>query len=98
MLFWWKEKETKHWFVGGLTNAQERDLDIIFNFLDKTKTYNAILYKDAEDAHYKTNPGAYEIEEISLNSESNLKIHLAAAGGFAISIFEKWKQEKIACL
>ncbi len=81
-----EERETGNWFVGGITDENPKEMEIKFDFLEAGKTYNAILYKDAPDAHYADNPTAYEIEEMEINAESILKIDLAAGGGFALSL------------
>ncbi len=83
-----QERETNNWFVGGVTNENERTQELTFNFLEAGKTYKARLYKDAPNAHWNNNPEAYEIEELELTSDSNLKVKLAAGGGFALSIVQ----------
>lgn len=81
-----QERKTGNWFVGGVTNENKRTQELSFNFLEEGKTYTAILYKDAPNAHWNNNPEAYEIEELELTNTSNLKVKLAPGGGFALSI------------
>jgi hypothetical protein len=81
-----QERETGNWFIGGVTNENERTQELTFNFLEKGKTYNAKLYKDAPNAHWDNNPQAYEIEELELTNASSLKVKLAPGGGFALSL------------
>ena len=76
------------WFVGGVTDENERDLEFSLDFLDPGKKYVAKIYADAPDAHYRHNPQAYQIYEKKVSSKSSLKMHLAAGGGFAIEINE----------
>lgn len=83
-----QERETGNWFIGGVTNENERTQELSFNFLEKGKTYKAKLYKDAPNAHWDNNPQAYEIEELELTNASSLKVKLAPGGGFALSIVE----------
>ena len=59
------------------------------NFLEAGKTYEATIYADAADAHYKNNPRAYQIEKKTVTSEDVLPIYTAPGGGFAISFLEK---------
>ena len=59
------------------------------NFLDPGKTYEATIYRDADDAHYKNNPQAYVIEKKTVTSGDSLPIKMAPGGGFAISFEEK---------
>jgi len=84
-----KERETGNWFVGGITDENAREITIDFDFLDYGVDYEAIIYKDAEDSHYKNNPTAINIEEIDISPGSSLTIPLAEGGGFAISLMKK---------
>ena len=88
-----KAKGTNNWFVGNVNGEETRTSKIEFDFLDKDKTYIATIYADAEDAHYKTNPQAYEIKKYRVNSKSRLSQESAPGGGFAISIMEAEKSE-----
>ncbi|SHF73656.1 Glycoside hydrolase 97 [Salegentibacter echinorum] len=88
-----KEKNTNNWFVGNVNGETPRTAKIAFDFLEKGKNYIATIYADAEDAHYKTNPQAYEITKYRVNSRSKLKQKSAPGGGFAISIIEADKAE-----
>ena len=82
-------KKNGQWFVGGVTDDQKRTLDVPFSFLEPGKTYQATLYRDADDADYKNNPQAYVIERIPVTSDTVLPITMARGGGFAISLTEK---------
>ena len=82
-------KKNGQWFVGGVTDDQKRTLDVPFSFLEPGKTYQATLYRDADDADYKNNPQAYVIERIPVTSDSVLPITMARGGGFAISLTSK---------
>jgi len=88
-----KAKGTSNWFVGNVNGEETRTSKIEFDFLDKGKTYIATIYADAEDAHYKTNPQAFEIKKYRVNSKSSLSQESAPGGGFAISIMEAEKSE-----
>ena len=80
-----KAKGTGQWFLGGVVDEQKRDFDIPLSFLDEGVSYEATLYRDAEDAHYETNPQAYVIEKITVSAGDNLKVTAAPGGGFAVS-------------
>ena len=82
-------KKNGQWFVGGVTDDQKRTLDVPFSFLEPGKTYQATLYRDADDADYKNNPQAYVIERIPVTSDTVLPITMARGGGFAISLTSK---------
>ena len=81
-----KAKGQDEWFVGGTNGAEPRTATVDFSFLPKGQKFKATIYRDGKDAHYKTNPQSYVIEEKTVTSKTKLKIAEAAGGGFAISI------------
>ena len=74
------------WFVGGTTDENARTVDVALDFLTPGKTYEAIIYADAPDAHYSTNPQAYQISRREVTSADSLSMFMAPGGGFAISL------------
>ncbi|MCB7482031.1 glycoside hydrolase family 97 protein [Christiangramia sediminis] len=88
-----KEKGSSNWFVGNVNGNEARTSMIQFDFLEKEKNYIATVYSDAPDAHYKTNPQAYEIKKYRVNSKSELSQKSVPGGGYAISIMEADKSE-----
>ncbi|MBF0577275.1 glycoside hydrolase family 97 protein [Dysgonomonas sp. GY617] len=83
-----KAKGTNNWFVGSVCGENGYTSNISFDFLDADKVYIATIYADAKDAHYKTNPQAYEIRKVVVTNKSKLSQRLAPAGGLAISVIE----------
>lgn len=83
-----KAKDRNDWFVGSITDENSRMLNLSLDFLEPGKKYEAVIYRDAENADWDTNPEAYKIEKVMLTSKSKLKIALAKSGGCAISILE----------
>ncbi len=81
-----KEKKSDNWFVGNTCGENGFTSNIKFDFLDSDKKYIATIYADDKDAHYKTNPQAYNIRKVVVTSKSKLKQYSAPAGGYAISI------------
>lgn len=81
-----KEKGGDTWFVGNVTGLNDFNSVIKLDFLDKGRKYEAIIYADALDADYKTNPQAYTITKKRVDSKTVLKLHSVAGGGYAISI------------
>ena len=79
-----KAKESGQWFCGGITDENPREFELKLDFLPEGE-FEATIYADAEDAHYKNNPKAYKITKQTVNSGSTLNIKMAAGGGFAIS-------------
>jgi glucan 1,4-alpha-glucosidase len=83
-----KVKNKNEWYVGAITDENKRTLNLAFDFLDAGKKYEAIVYRDADQADWKTQPEAYVIEKKVVTKKTKLKINLAAGGGCAISIRE----------
>ena len=81
-----KAKGTDDWFVGCTAWENGHESTVAFDFLDPGRKYEAIIYADAKDAHYKTNPQAYTITKKNVNSKTRLKLKAAPGGGYAISI------------
>jgi hypothetical protein len=84
-----KAKGTDNWFLGNVNGNSPRTTAIKLDFLDKGVEYEATVYADAANAHYKTNPQAYTIKKIRVNSNTKLSQFSAPGGGFAISIVRK---------
>lgn len=81
-----KGKNTDEWFVGAITDENPRTATIDLSFLPKGTEYEATIYEDAPDAHWKENPQAYRIRTIKVKPGMKLKQPLAAGGGTAIKI------------
>ncbi|MBC7935429.1 MAG: glycoside hydrolase family 97 protein [Rhizobacter sp.] len=81
-----KEKGRSDWFIGAITDEENRTIDMPLDFLDKGETYKATIYKDGPDADWKNNPESYTIENLSVQNNTVLKIKLAAGGGCAIRL------------
>ena len=81
-----KAKGTNNWFLGAVTNENGRNTSVSLNFLDNNKKYTAIIYADADDANYQTNPAAYKITKQVVDNKTVLNLKLAPGGGCAISI------------
>ena len=84
-----KERTSDNWFVGGITDENKRDITIDFSFLDDEVNYTATIYEDGKEAHWDNNPTDLNIRTIEINNQSKQKLHLAAGGGFAISLIKK---------
>ena len=83
-----KDKNSGNWYVGGITNENERNLKINFSFLNMKKDYKLVMYTDTEDTHWKYNPMEYQIRQQKIKSEDTININLAPGGGFAFEIIE----------
>jgi len=81
-----KEKGGDRWFIGCTTGMEKHSSDISLDFLDKGKKYEAVIYRDAPQADYKTNSQAYIIERKTVTSKSHLKLSAVPGGGYAVMI------------
>jgi hypothetical protein len=81
-----KAKGKDEWYLGAVTDENERTATFTFEFLPKGKTYTATIYADGKDASYDKNPKSYTIKKVKVNNKTKLKQRLAPGGGAAISI------------
>ena len=83
-----KDKHSNNWYVGCTAHEGGHTSELLLNFLDKGKKYEATIYADAKDANWKTNPKAYTITKQKVNAKTKLKLTAAQGGGYAIQIRE----------
>ncbi len=81
-----RDKSSNDWYVGAITDENAREALIDFSFLPKGTKYEATIYEDAADAHFMTNPQAYRIRTIKVDSKTKLRQKLAPGGGTAIRL------------
>jgi alpha-glucosidase len=74
------------WYVGSITDARPRRIRIALDFLDPKKTYVATFYRDGARAHFRTAPGAVEVEQRRVVAGQKLTLSLRPGGGQAIAI------------
>ena len=55
-------------------------------FLEPDRRYRATIYRDGDDADWKSNPYDCLIEERTLTGEDSLELRLAAGGGAAVRL------------
>lgn len=71
------------WYVGAMSNWNERDITIDFSFLG-SGNYEATIFKDGINADRDATD--YKKEILTLTAQTKLKIHLAPGGGWATRI------------
>ncbi len=76
------------WYVGGINDDHAREVSFKLDFLKPGLKYEATIYADAKDADYETNPQAYTITRKKVTSKTVMKLRMARAGGFGITIRE----------
>lgn len=81
-----QDKHSDDWYLGAITDGNPRKTTVSLDFLPKGVKYEATVYEDAPDAHWKDNPQAYRIRKMRVDSGSRLRLSLAPGGGTAVSI------------
>ena len=80
-----QDKNSDNWYMGGIANEDGHTSTVPLSFLEKGRKYEAVIYADAPDAHYKTNPQAYVISRKKVDSKTRLKLTAAPGGGYAVA-------------
>lgn len=83
-----EERGTGNWYIGCITDENQRELLIDFSFLEPGNKYKATIYADGKDADWKTNPCSYQISEIEVDATRIVPVHLAAGGGCAVQLIK----------
>lgn len=83
-----KDRNSADWYLGCITNEDQRSFDVRLDFLTPGKKYRAEIYQDGKDANVETNPLPIEISTSEVTSSTVLKLNLAPGGGTAIRFFE----------
>ena len=72
------------WYIGGMTNWDERDIVLDFSFLPEGKSYLATVFTDGINAN--KNAEDYQASSYTVDHTKKLNIHMASGGGFAIRL------------
>jgi alpha-glucosidase len=79
-----KTRGSPVWFVGAVGDEQERHFDVPLSFLDPGRRYRAEIYRDGDDADYRTKPYSMVVEQRIVSSADRLALRLAPGGGAAV--------------
>ena len=71
------------WYIGGITDEERREAVVPLTFLDPDTEYTLTLWRDGDDADWKTNPYSYLIETRAVHACDTLHVNMASGGGFA---------------
>jgi alpha-glucosidase len=83
------DRNSSDWYVGCITDEQQRVLTFSLDFLNTGVSYKAQIYADGDDAEWKTNPAAFKYEERIITSQDSLTVKLATSGGCAIRFIKQ---------
>ena len=80
-----KDRDSEDWYVGGVTNEEGHRVRLNLDFLGDG-IYEAQIYRDSDDAHFRENQLAIEIESRKVGKMDNLDLWMAPGGGFAVRL------------
>ena len=80
-----KDRNSADWYLGSVTDENPRTLKVKLDFLEPGKTYEAQIYRDAEDSSYQGEKRfRFEKETRQVAANDTLTLRLAPGGGQAI--------------
>jgi alpha-glucosidase len=79
-----KQRGSPNWFLGAVGDEQERHFDVPLTFLEPGRKYRAEIYRDGDDADYRTNPRSIVIEQRVVTSADRMAMRIAPGGGAAV--------------
>ena len=82
-----KERGGEGWYVGAVGDENAHTVSFKLDFLTPGKRYKAEIYRDGDDADYRTDKRhSIAIESKVLTSADSLALRIAPGGGFAIRL------------
>ena len=79
-------RKNNNWFVGAITNSEERKIPVNLNFLEEG-SYAAEIYSDAPDVITNPNLLSKRIKDVS--AKEQLTLNMASGGGAVIRLIKK---------
>jgi alpha-glucosidase len=80
-----KAKGTGQWFLGAMGDEEARSVEVKLDFLEPGKSYTAEIYRDGDDADYRTEKRhSIVIEKKPVKAGDMLTLKMAPGGGQAI--------------
>ena len=76
----------KDWWVGGVTDGEQREAVIDLSFLDPGKTYTAEIWRDGPGGGIKGNRFAMVREKRKVKAGDTLSVVMEPGGGFGMSL------------
>ncbi len=74
-------KNGESWYIGGMTNWEERDYILDFSFLPAGRTFEATLFVDGINANKYAQD--YKVKTMKVTNATQLPVRMAKGGGFA---------------
>lgn len=83
-----KDRDSDNWYIGGVTDENGRRIHINLDFLGEG-AYEAQIYTDSEDAHYRENPFGIVKQQKNVGRSDTFDLYMAPGGGFVIRLKKK---------
>jgi len=77
-------RKVDRWYLGSITDENERFKQISLDFLDANRTYLANVYSDSRQTNWYTNPSKYDIGTYKVTNQDTLLSAISKTGGVAI--------------
>lgn len=77
------DRNSDDWYLGGVTNEEGRRVHIDLDFLGEG-VYQAELYVDDDNAHFRDEQFAIDISGRRVSRNESLDLYMAPGGGFAV--------------
>lgn len=82
-----KDRNSANWFLGAITDEDERTVPVTLDFLDPGRRYTATIYRDGEGADCRTEARhRIAIETRPMRRGDRLDIPMAPGGGYAVML------------
>lgn len=79
-----KERGGEDWYLGALTDENQRVLTVKTDFLEEGRQYEMQVYQDGENADWLDKPYEIQIFKKRIRAGENLELKMAKSGGAAI--------------
>lgn len=80
-----KDRHSDDWYIGAATDEEARTLEVVLDFLEDDTSYEAQIYRDADDTHYVGETRHNYVQETKrVRTGDRLTLKLAAGGGQVI--------------
>ncbi len=72
------------YYLGGMTNWDERDVVLDMSFLPEGKSYDAVIFADGVNAAKQAQD--YRVEKTTADARGRIPVHMAPGGGFVMAL------------
>jgi alpha-glucosidase len=81
-----QDRNSDDWYLGSVTDENQRTLEAPLAFLDPGRQYVAEIYADGQDANWESNPYPVDIINSSVDYDTVIMLKLAPGGGTAVRL------------